>query len=36
MAELTRWQILDLLNREGPLWLTGIDLSGLNLSRAKS
>ena len=34
MAELTRWQVLDLLNRKGPLWLTGVDLSGLNLSRA--
>ena len=34
MAELTRWQILDLLNRPGPLWLVGFDLSGLNLARA--
>ena len=34
MAELTRWQIVDLLNRPGILWLVGIDLSGLNLSRA--
>ena len=34
MAEISRWQMLDLLNREGPLWLTGVDLSGLNLSRA--
>ena len=34
MAELTRWQIVDLLNRQVKLWLVGVDLSGLNLSRA--
>jgi hypothetical protein len=34
MAELTRWQIVDLINRPGKLWLVGFDLSGMNLSRA--
>lgn len=31
MAELTTYQIYDLLNRPGPLWLAGVDLSGVNL-----
>jgi uncharacterized protein YjbI with pentapeptide repeats len=31
MAELTKYQICDLLNRSGPLWLAGVDLSGANL-----
>jgi hypothetical protein len=31
VAELTNYQVYDLLNRSGPLWLAGVDLSGVNL-----
>ncbi len=34
MADLTPDQIFDLLNRPGPLWLVGANLSGANLSAA--
>jgi len=34
MTNLTPYQIADLLNRPGPLWLVGIDLSVANLSIA--
>lgn len=34
MADLSPDQIYDLLNRAGPLWLVGINLSGANLSAA--
>ena len=31
MTELSRYQILDLLNRPQPLWLVNIDLGDANL-----
>ena len=31
MAELSRAQIFDLLNRPGPLWLPGVDLTEADL-----
>ena len=34
MAELTQYQIYELINRPGPLWLRNIDLSGVDLSKA--
>jgi uncharacterized protein YjbI with pentapeptide repeats len=34
MTELTQYQIYDLLNRPGPLWLFGIDLAKASLSGA--
>ena len=34
MPDLTLDQIYDLLNRPGPLWLVGVNLSGANLSAA--
>lgn len=34
MSELTKYQIYDLLNRPGPLWLVGIDLSATDLHNA--
>ena len=34
MAELTKYQIYELLNRPGPLWLRNIDLSEIDLSKA--
>ena len=34
MTKLTPYQIYDLLNCPGPLWLTGIDLSNANLAVA--
>jgi len=34
MTEITQFQIYELLNRPGPLWLRNIDLSGADLSKA--
>ena len=31
MSEFTKKELYDLLNRQGPLWLVGIDLSEANL-----
>lgn len=33
-SELSSWDIAELLNRPGPLWLMGANLSGANLSEA--
>lgn len=32
MTDLTRYQIANLMNRPGLLWLVGLDLSGANLT----
>jgi hypothetical protein len=34
VSELTRYQICDLLNRPGPLWLVRLDLSNADLHKA--
>ena len=32
--DLSMYELYDLLNRPGPLWLVGIDLSEANLNKA--